>query len=149
MRSQHLHTLHDGPGKDMIGGTFRSWALLSCCLNTTFHHMLSQLTPSTFRARYFAVNDGHCDTIVSCVYDADLCLPRYERELSTLEIVRRQYVTQLIFRDPRHNALLSRGNKNDHRDAIDFCWLPRVGEFGEVFHSGQACRTDFKTAVQQ
>ena len=53
----------------------------------------------------------------------------------------------MVVCDPRLNALLSRGNKDDHRDAIGFCLLLRLGEFGEVFQSGQACRTDFKIAV--
>ena len=61
----------------------------------------------------------------------------------------RPYVTQLIVCDPRHNALISHGNKSDRSDAVDLCRLLRLGEFVEVFHSDQACRTDFKIAVQQ
>ena len=63
--------------------------------------------------------------------------------------VLRPYVTELIVCDPRHNALISYGNKNDRSDAVDLCRLLRLGEFVEVFHSDQACRTDFKIAVQQ
>jgi|GEM_PF-1457930 len=50
----------------------------------------------------------------------------------------RPYVTQLIVCDPRHNGLISRGNKNDRRDAFDLRRLLRLGEFVEVFHSDQA-----------
>ena len=149
MRPRRLHTLHDGPGKDMIGGTFSSWALSSYCLNITVHHMVSLLTPSTSRIRYFAVLDVHRDTIVSCVYDADLWHSCDERDFSRLKIARHRCVTQLIVCGPRQNALISRGNENDHRDAIDFCSLLRLEEFGEGCHSDQACRTDFKIAVQQ
>jgi len=60
----------------------------------------------------------------------------------------RPYVTELIACDPRHNVLISHGNKNDHRDAVDLNRLLRLGEFVEVFHSDQACRPDFKIAVQ-
>ena len=44
--------------------------------------MLSQLTPSCSRTRYFAGLDVHRDTIVSCVYDADLRRSCDEREFS-------------------------------------------------------------------
>ena len=39
----------------------------------------------------------------------------------------RPYVTDLIVCDPRHNALISHGNKNDHSDAVDLCLLLRLG----------------------
>ena len=72
MRPMHLYTLHDDPGKDMKGERFGSWALSSFCLIIAFHHILSLLTPSTARARYFAALEVHSDTIVSCVHDTDL-----------------------------------------------------------------------------
>ncbi len=61
----------------------------------------------------------------------------------------RPYVTQLIVCDPRHNTLISRGNKDDHRDAADLCRLLRLGELVEVFHSDEDHRVDFKIGVQQ
>jgi transposase len=61
----------------------------------------------------------------------------------------RPYVTKLIVCDPRHNLLISRGNKDDRRDAADLCRLLRLGELVEVFHSDHEHRTDFKIAVQQ
>ena len=61
----------------------------------------------------------------------------------------RPYVTKLIVCDPRHNSLISRGNKDDCRDAADLCRLLRLGELVEVFHSDHEHRTDFKIAVQQ
>ena len=33
----------------------------------------------------------------------------------------RPYVKQLIVYDPRHNTLVSRGNKGNLRDAVDLC----------------------------
>ena len=39
----------------------------------------------------------------------------------------RPYVTQLVVCDPRHNGLISHGNKNDYRDSGDLCRLLRLG----------------------
>ena len=61
----------------------------------------------------------------------------------------RPYVTRLIVCDPRHNTLISRGNKDDRRDAADLCRLLRLGELVEVFHPDQEHRADFKITVQQ
>ncbi|MDE2644418.1 MAG: transposase [Bacteroidota bacterium] len=59
----------------------------------------------------------------------------------------RPYVTQLIVCDPRHNPLISRGNKDD--GMADLCRLLRLGELVEVFHPDQDHRVDFKITVQQ
>lgn len=58
------------------------------------------------------------------------------------------YVIQLIVCEPRHNALISHGNTNDRRDAVDLCRLLLVGESVGVLRSDQGCRTDFKIAAQ-
>ncbi len=63
--------------------------------------------------------------------------------------VLRPYVTRLIVCDPRHNTLISRGNKDDHRDAADLCRLLRLEELVEVFHPDQEDRVDFKIMAQQ
>ena len=63
--------------------------------------------------------------------------------------VLRPYVTRLIVCVLRHNALIGHGNTNDHKDAVGLCRLLRVGESIGVFRSIQACRADFKTAIQQ
>lgn len=59
------------------------------------------------------------------------------------------YVTQLIVCDPRRNPLISRGNKDDYRDAANLCRQLRLGELVEVFHPDQEHRVDFKITVQQ
>ena len=61
----------------------------------------------------------------------------------------RPYATQLIVCDPRHNPLISRGNKDDYKSAADLCRLLRLGELVEVFYPDQEHRANFKIMVQQ
>ena len=60
----------------------------------------------------------------------------------------RPHVDELIVCDPRPNALISRGNKDDVSDAIKLCRLYRMGELSAVYHTDEDHRVDFKIAVQ-
>jgi len=44
------------------------------------------------------------------------------------------HVDELVVCNPKHNALIRRGNKNDVSDAINLCRLYRLGEYVEVCH---------------
>ena len=59
----------------------------------------------------------------------------------------RPHVDTCIVCDPQHNALISRGNKNDIQDAVNLGRLLRLGEYVEVYHSQQDHRIDFKIVV--
>ncbi len=63
--------------------------------------------------------------------------------------VLQDYVDVLIVCDPRQNALISHSAHKDGReDAWNLCRLLRLGELKPVFHSEQAHRGIFKSAVQ-
>ncbi|MCY4000677.1 MAG: transposase [Bacteroidetes bacterium] len=59
------------------------------------------------------------------------------------------HVDELVVCDPKHNALISRGNKNDVSDAVDLCRLYRLGEYVEVYHGDDDHRNDFKIVVKE
>ena len=61
----------------------------------------------------------------------------------------RPHVDRLIVCDPKHNALISQGNKDDFSDAVNLCQLLRLDALVAVYHSDQDDRVDFKIAVQQ
>ena len=63
--------------------------------------------------------------------------------------VLRPHVDRLIVCDPKHNALISQGNKDDFSDAVNLCQLLRLDALVAVYHSDQDDRVDFKIAVQQ
>ena len=63
--------------------------------------------------------------------------------------VLRPHVDRLIVCDPKHNALISQGNKDDYNDSVNQCQLLRLDALVEVYHSDQGDRVDFKIAVQQ
>ena len=59
------------------------------------------------------------------------------------------HVDELVVCDPKHNALISCGNKNDVSDSIDLCRLYRLGEYVEVYHGDDDHRIDFKIVVKE
>ena len=63
--------------------------------------------------------------------------------------VLRPHVDRLIVCDPKHNALISQGNKDDFSDAVNLCQLLRLDALVAVYHSDHDDQVDFKIAVQQ
>ena len=53
----------------------------------------------------------------------------------------RPLVTEVLVCDPRHNKLLTAGNKSDRLDARQLAELLRTGSLRAVYHGGKGART--------